>query len=96
MTKLRVDGGVTQNDFLMQFQADVLNMTIERPKLIETTAFGAAGISGISTGFWNMEEFSKVRKVDKIFTPNPDENKNNLHYSQWKEAVKRAGHWIND
>ena len=95
-TKLRVDGGVTQNDFLMQYQADVLNITIERPRLIETTAFGAAGISGISTGFWNKEEFSKVRKVDRIFTPNPDEIKNKLHYAQWKDAVKRARHWIKD
>lgn len=91
--KLRVDGGATQNDFLMQFQADILNIIIERPLLIETTALGAAGISGIVAGFWSKEEFFNVRKIDKIFTPNMEENRRDLYYSQWKEAVKRAMNW---
>jgi len=94
--KLRVDGGATQNNFLMQFQADILNIIIEKPLLIETTALGAAGISGIVAGFWNRKEFFNARKVDKIFIPKMDENKRNFYYSQWGKAVKRAIHWAKD
>jgi len=94
--KLRVDGGATQNNFLMQFQADILNIIIERPLLIETTALGAAGISGIVSGFWDRKEFSNARKVDKIFIPKMDENKRNFYYSQWRKAVKRAINWAKD
>lgn len=94
--KLRVDGGAAQNDFLMQFQANILNITIERPLLIETTALGIAGISGITAGFWSKEEFFNVRKVDKTFTPNMDESKRNLYYSRWKKAVNKAMNWTKD
>lgn len=94
--KLRVDGGATQNDFLMQFQADILNIIIEKSLLIETTALGAAGISGITAGFWSKGEFFNARKVDKIFTPNMDENKRDFYYSQWKEAVRKAMNWAKD
>ncbi|NOX97310.1 MAG: glycerol kinase GlpK [Nitrospirae bacterium] len=96
LKKLRVDGGATQNDFLMQFQADILNMIIDRPLLIETTALGAAGISGITAGFWDKEEFFQARKIDKVFTPNLDEDKRQFYYSQWKDAVKRAMNWARD
>ncbi len=94
--KVRVDGGATQNNFLMQFQADILNTVIERPLLIETTAFGAAGISGIASGFWSREEFFNARQVDRIFTPGMDKNKGDSYYSQWQEAVKRAMNWVED
>ncbi len=63
-TTLRVDGGASQNDFLMQFQADILNMTIERPDIIETTGFGVAGVSGIASQVWSIQEFAKCRRVN--------------------------------
>ncbi len=92
--KVRVDGGAVKNNFLMQFQADILNTVIERPLLIETTAFGAAGISGIASGFWSREEFFNARKVDRMFTPEMDKDTGDTYYSQWKEAVKRAMNWV--
>ncbi len=94
--KLRVDGGAAQNNFLMQFQADILNIIIRRPSLIETTALGAAGISGITAGFWSKKEFFNLIKIDKIFTPNMDKKKRDFYYSKWKEAVKRAMNWTKD
>jgi Glycerol kinase len=65
--RLRVDGGASKNDFLMQFQADILPLAIERPVVTETTAFGAAGIAGIFAGFWTKEKFMSVRRVDRVF-----------------------------
>jgi len=91
--RLRVDGGAAQNNFLMQFQADILNMVIERPLLIETTALGAAGISGIIAGFWNKEEFFNIRKIERIFTPTLNKEKSKFYYLRWKRAVKRAMSW---
>lgn len=92
---LRVDGGATQNDFLMQFQSDILDMVIEKPEVIDTTALGAAGISGIASGFWDSkEDFLSVRKVDKRFSQNMDRRKAYYYYIQWKEAVKRSTNWV--
>ncbi len=93
---LRVDGGAAENDFLMQFQADILNTTIERPHLIETTAFGAAGLSGIISGFWDRNKFSEARKIERIFTPNWKDDKRSLHYSRWKNAVSRSMNWAGE
>jgi len=93
---LRVDGGAAENDFLMQFQADILNTTIERPQLIETTAFGAAGLSGIISGFWDKNKFSAARKVERKFTPNWDAEKRNFYYSRWKKAVARSLNWSSE
>ncbi len=90
------DGGAARNDFLMQFQTDILNISIERPLLIEITALGVAGISGITAGFWSKKEFFNIRKVDKIFTPNMDESKRDFYYSRWKEAVNKAMNWTKD
>ena len=91
---LRVDGGASANDFLMQFQADVLGIAVERPKILETTALGAAGLAGIATGFWkNSEEFNKLRSVDRIFRPNPKFKDREKLYARWKEAVKRSRNW---
>lgn len=91
--KLRVDGGAAKNNFLMQFQVDMLNFPIERPVGIETTALGAAAISGIGSGFWTREEFFKTRKIDKIFLPKMDAKKRDYYYARWKDAVKRALNW---
>lgn len=91
---LRVDGGATQNPFLMQFQADISNMTVERPVITETTALGAAGMAGIASGFWTPDEFAQVRSVDKVFSPTMDDALRRTYLSKWSEAVSRSKQWI--
>ncbi len=92
--RLRVDGGASANNFLMQFQADVLGIPVERPKILETTALGAAGLAGLATGFWRSKnEFDALRKMDKIFYPKAKSSEMDAAYSQWKEAVKRSRNW---
>ena len=94
---LRVDGGASANDFLMQFQADILGIPIERPKILETTALGAAGLAGIAVGFWkNKEEFNRLRKIQKVFRPATRFSGRNELYAKWKEAVARARNWAED
>ena len=91
---LRVDGGASANDFLMQFQADILGIPVERPRIRETTALGAAGLAGIAVGFWKSAgEFSRLRSVEKIFHPNPGFKNREKLYAAWQEAVKRARNW---
>ncbi len=91
---LRVDGGATANDFLMQFQADILGIPVERPKILETTALGAAGMAGIAVGFWkNKEEFNKLRRIDKVFRPKMSKEAADKLYERWLEAVKRSRAW---
>lgn len=88
---LRVDGGAVSNDFLMQFQSDVLNVPVERPKVKESTALGAAYLAGLATGFWNsQEEIAALLKMDKVFTPKMDEEVRNKLYNGWRKAVHAA------
>ncbi len=92
--KLQVDGGATANNFLMQFQADILGCSVERPKVIETTALGAAGLAGIAVGFWkDRDEFLSHRAVDRLFQPKLAAAKRKALYSRWQEAVRRALKW---
>lgn len=95
LTALKVDGGMVQNDLLMQFQADVLGVPVIRPKVAETTALGAAYAAGYAVGFWqNREEMRKNWHVDKTWRPDANSNANTQLYSQWKKAVKRTFNWI--
>jgi glycerol kinase len=88
---LSVDGGACVNNFLMQFQSDILGITVERPKIIETTALGAAGISGIASGFWTKDEFSgTLGAVERKFEPNMKAETQESYYSQWQRAVKMS------
>ncbi|WP_404409318.1 glycerol kinase GlpK [Jeotgalibacillus malaysiensis] len=91
LKKLRVDGGAVQNDFLMQFQSDMLNVPVERPVISETTALGAAYLAGLAVGFWeSKDEIAEMWKTDKEFDPVMDiENRDQL-YSGWQKAVKAA------
>ena len=92
---LRVDGGASANDFLMQFQADILGIPIERPQILETTALGAAGLAGIAVGFWkNRESFSRLRRIQKVFRPHRMFADREPLYQRWKEAVRRAKNWV--
>lgn len=94
---LRVDGGATANNFLMQFQADILNTHVERPTVKEVTALGAAYLAGLATGFWqNLEELRDKASVERTFIPDQDEAKQQRRYKGWKKAVKRALEWAKE
>ncbi len=90
---LRVDGGAAANDWLMQFQADVLGIPVERPDLVETTALGAAGLAGLSLGLWkNADEFLAGRKFAR-FNPQIDSGMRQAHLAAWHRAVAAALAW---
>ena len=92
--ELRVDGGATKNNFLMQFQADILGKTVIRPVVQETTALGAAYLAGLAVGYWeSLEEIGELWKVEKVFEPKMSEKDRKKLYKGWKEAVKRALGW---
>ncbi|MFJ7976134.1 glycerol kinase GlpK [Peribacillus sp. JNUCC 23] len=85
---LRVDGGVVKNNFLMEFQSDLLNVPVERSVINETTALGAAYLAGLAVGYWkNQEEISSLRGIDKTFLPSMDHKKRGELYEGWKKAV---------
>ncbi|MCK1994195.1 glycerol kinase GlpK [Peribacillus muralis] len=88
---LRVDGGAVKNDFLMQFQSDLLQVPVERPTINETTALGAAYLAGLAVGYWkDQEEISKQWAVDKTFNPDMKEQVTEELYAGWKKAVHAA------
>ncbi|WP_457752631.1 glycerol kinase GlpK [Thermococcus sp.] len=92
--ELRVDGGATKNNFLMQFQADILGKTVIRPVVQETTALGAAYLAGLAVGYWeSLEEIGELWKVEKVFEPKMSEKERKKLHKGWKEAVKRALGW---
>jgi len=94
LSTLKVDGGASANNFLMQFQADILGVNVERPTVRETTALGAAYLAGLATGFWkNKEEIGEKWKVDKKFTPSMEDRKRETLYKGWKKSVERARKW---
>ncbi|WP_214774936.1 glycerol kinase GlpK [Exiguobacterium sp. s37] len=86
---LRVDGGAVSNNFLMQFQSDILNVPVERPEVSETTALGAAYLAGLAVGFWkDQAEVKDQWKLDKKFEPNMDESHREALYKGWQHAVE--------
>lgn len=92
---LRVDGGASVNNFLMQFQADVLGIPVERPLVSETTALGAAFLAGLAVGYWgSLEELQGLWKLDRRFEPSMEESERERLYSTWKEAVRRSLRWV--
>ncbi len=92
--ELRVDGGASANNLLMQFQADILQTTVIRPKVIETTAMGAAYLAGLATGFWSdLDEIRQQWQPDKQFEPAMPESKVMTIKRKWADAVKRAKSW---
>ncbi len=94
VSELRVDGGAVANDFLMQFQADLLNFPVVRPKILETTALGAAYLAGLAVKYWqNIEEISTQWSMDKKFEPTIDNDQRIAYLSNWKKAVERSLDW---
>ena len=91
LKQLRVDGGASQNDMLMQFQADILNVPVLRPKLLESTAWGAAALAGLKAGvFNNLSEISESWQLDRAFEPKMSADQRQYHLSLWNGALQRA------
>ena len=91
---LRVDGGAAANDFLMQFQADILGAPVQRPAITETTALGAAFLAGIAAGFWrDQEEVAGQWRVERVFEPLMSADEREARYALWRRAVERARAW---
>jgi glycerol kinase len=91
---LRVDGGAAANDTLMQFQADLLQVPVERPAVLESTALGAAYLAGLAVGFWaSTDEIAAQREGVRVFTPRADRKSMETRIARWKEAVRRSQGW---
>jgi glycerol kinase len=90
-----VDGGMVVNELLMQFQADILNVPVVRPRVAETTALGAAYAAGLSVGFWsNFDELRANWGIGREWTPNMEEQTRADLFASWKKAVTRTLNWI--
>jgi glycerol kinase len=97
LSQLKVDGGAVENDFLMQFQSDILGVPVSRPKVVETTALGAACLAGLGVGFWNgQDEMACIWQLDREFTPGMCREDRERLYGGWKRAVERSRKWEQD
>lgn len=97
LSKLKVDGGASSNNFLMQFQSDILGVEVERPTITESTAMGAAFLAGLSVGFWeSRKEISEKLSIENTFVPFMEEEIRNKLYKGWKKAVERSLEWEKD
>ena len=95
LAALKVDGGACKNDFLMQFQADILNCRVVRPKDIETTALGACYLAGLGCGIFKSEdEIKELWEADRVFEPQMDEETRENLYAQWCKAVEKSKDWL--
>ena len=95
ITTLRVDGGASVSDLLMQMQADLLRISVDRPVMVETTAFGAAALAGLSCGMWSgLEELAALRRSQRQFVPLRTEEDCRREYALWQRAVGRAADWV--
>ncbi|MEM8530272.1 MAG: glycerol kinase GlpK [Chloroflexota bacterium] len=95
LKELKVDGGMVYNDMLMQFQADILGVTVVRPKVAETTALGSAYAAGLATGYWkNTDEMRSNWGMDKTWEPRMGEDQRETLYAEWKKAVTRTFDWV--
>ncbi|MDX1666970.1 MAG: glycerol kinase GlpK [Saprospiraceae bacterium] len=93
---LRVDGGASANNLLMQFQADILGVPVERPEIIETTALGAAYLAGLAVGFWTLDDLEQKWQLDRSFDPSMEDTKRKQLYGGWQKAVRRSMDWVRE
>ncbi len=94
VAKIKADGGASANDFLLQFMADILDVEVERPQVLEATALGAAFFAGIAAGMWEYpDDIVRIRRVERTFTPAMGEDEREALYAGWKKAVIRASRW---
>ena len=96
MSQLKVDGGASANNFLMQFQADILDVEVVRPKITESTALGAAYLAGQAVGFYAQAGVEKKQKVDRVFEPTWTLEEMDSKYRRWTRAVERSMAWAKD
>ena len=95
LPELRVDGGAAVNDGLLQFQADLLGVTVVRPQVTETTALGAAYLAGLAVGFWDSTDtLARHWRVDRRFEPSQPASQSAARRAEWHEALNRAKGWI--
>ena len=95
LSELRVDGGASISNIMMQIQANMIGTVVNRPKCVETTALGAAYLAGLAVGFWSgIEEIEKIREVSKVFEPQITKEERDVLYAGWKRAVERAKNWV--
>jgi glycerol kinase len=95
LRELRVDGGMVANDLLMQFQADILGVPVERPQVAETTALGTAYAAGLAVGYWrDTDEMRRNRQVDKIWEPRMSSDERDTLYAGWQKALQRSLDWV--
>ncbi len=93
---LQVDGGAVVNDYLMQFQADILNVPVERPEVVETTAMGAAYLAGIQLDWWDYRIIKQDRRIEREFIPAMSTDKRQTLYHKWQDAVRRTRGWAQE
>ena len=97
MAELRVDGGASANNLLMQMQADVLGVPVVRPQVTETTSLGAAYLAGLATGVWrDTADIAALWQVDRVFDPLWSDDRRRSTRERWQQAVGRAGRWAQD
>ena len=96
INQLRVDGGATSNNFMVQFQSDISNIKVDRPTNLETTALGAAYLAGLGANLWKIEELQSKWKIDRTFIPSLSVEGRNKHNNNWLKAVQRSKNWISE
>ena len=97
LLELKVDGGMVQNEVLMQFQADILGVPVVRPVVAETTALGAAYAAGLAVGFWkDFDDLRKNWQEDKRWEPSMEEDERARQYRLWKKAVTKTFDWVDE
>ena len=93
-SRRRVDGGAAANNLLMQFQADILQAPVVRPRIIETTALGAAFLAGLAVGFWkDLSEIESIWQADRVFEPTMKTSEVIFRRQRWKQALERSMEW---
>lgn len=96
ISSLMVDGGATANNYLMQFQSDILGVEVDRPTITESTALGAAYLAGLSAGVWKLEEIKNIRRTDRKFVPKISAEEREKLYRGWQKAVERTFNWAKE
>lgn len=94
--QLRIDGGATVNDFMVQFQSDISELEVVRPTNLETTALGAAYLAGLGVGLWTLDELKTKWKKDRSFTPNMEPNEVEKRLNHWLKAIDRSKNWVSN
>ena len=94
INSLKVDGGACMNNYLMQFQSDILNCEVTRPKIVESTAMGAGYLAGLKSDIWDINKIKSNQEIDITFSPQIKDERRNILYDGWRDAVKRTFNWV--